>query len=344
MRLSIQEAHIYITQELQRQGAYKKDKQFKQATDLAINKALTKFVRGRIKPLPQADRFEVDETSRNDIQSIIVVNHKLPVFKVNDYYISPLPPNFLYLLNDPSIVLEDCETEFKTATENKDEKLWIIKFADSTIETPPYYKKIVVSNGTLSESVDYAGLSAKEEKYAMVDEIISLFKKIGELCYWEKYKDYYYPNTFLIPIIDISKEASLTIDNVKLASTSLLKSNVIIKSGLTQENEIVPNRNTKNDFIASLRNSEYGRSEPDSPLSTVYNDQIIVYGTKRFLISQIFIDYIRQPKPVNLSLEQGFELHPNTHDRICDIAVEIIKKQIEDQSLATNIQHNQIRD
>ncbi len=345
MRLSIQEAHIYITQELQRQGAFKKDKQFNEATDFAINKAITKFIRGRVKPLPQTDRFQVDETSRNDIQSLIKINNPLTVTKEGDYYTAELPPDFKYLLNDSSVILEDCWTdEFGNPTNVLNEKIWIIKFVDSSKVSFPYYAKIEVNNGTGSSILNNNGLAYKEGKYYYIDDIIKLFSNIGELCYWEKYRDNYYPNSFIIPIKDNTKEASIIIDDIKLASTSSTKTYNVVRTDFENLNEIVPNRNSKNDFIPSLRNSVYSRSLPDSPLSTVYGNRLVVYGSKRFLISQIFIDYVRLPRLVNLSLDYGFDINEDTHDRICDLAVEIIKKQIEDNSLGTNIQHNQIRD
>lgn len=343
MRQSIKEAHVYIMQELQRQGAFKKDKQYSQSIDLALNTEYSRFIRSRLKSNPTSDRFEVDEPSRCDIQGLIHLNRELTVFQKGNYYISQLPADFGYLLNDSSVVLEDCYKSFTGATENKPERITIIPFENSILTSSTYYKKIIVGDGITSSEFNNGGLETKDDKYYLVDKIISLFKENNIIVYWEKYKDYYYSDTFLIPSFDLSKIYSLTIDNKVIVSKKIDANTIKIKDDLENTSNIISNRNSKNDFISNLLQSNYSTSVPDSPISTIFNNQIQVYGTKRFLITKIFIDYVRLPLPLNLHLNQGFETHATTHDRICDLAVERIKGRIEDETLSTTIQKNNLR-
>src|SRR6478735_11189203 len=117
---TIEQAHTYITQGLQRQGAFKKDYQYSQAVDFNLNKAMLKFVRGCIKPSNNnSNNFEVNDSRRQDIQSLIVLNKRLITQKLDDNYLGILPSDFKFLLNDRSSAIEDCKKSFVDSSETK---------------------------------------------------------------------------------------------------------------------------------------------------------------------------------------------------------------------------------
>ena len=344
MRQTVEESHAYIEQHLQRQGAFRKDKQRFQAVDLPINTAISKFVRDSVKPVNNTDRFEINESRRQDIQSIITLNKELTLIEYdgNISYSANLPPDFKYLINDRTILVEDCETEFTNSSETIIERYICFDFANSQAASGDMYKNINIIIDTTSYPITTVGFTSVKDKVYLISVIINEFKNQGIDIYWETYKNVFTPSSFILPTTNLTKVFKIFVDSVELVKKNIDKTITKTKNILTNTINAV-NRNTKNDFVHNLLKSYYSKSTPLSPVSTIGNGSLVVYTNKKFIVVKIIIDYVRQPRPVNLSLNHGIELHEDTHDRICDIAVEILKKQIEDDSLQVEVQHNQLR-
>jgi hypothetical protein len=271
-----------------------------------------------------------------------VLNKQLPYvqFDAKRVYSSPLPSSFKYLLNDKSEVIEDCDSNYANATEAKTLRIKTIKFIDGQRTNDLYYVNVILNIAGTQVTINGNFTSPKDKVY-LIDHIIEQFREKGVEVYWEKYAQFYKPESFIIPTFSLTDVYTITIDNEVAPVTDSTVSLTNVKT-LTGK-FIVPNRNTVNDLIENVLDSYYSRSRSTSPVSTIAYDFLHVYTDKKHLISKILIDYIRQPRPVSLSLNHGIELHESTHDRICDIAVEILKKQIEDNSLDKTVQYNQLR-
>lgn len=345
-RLSVKEKHIYVTQGLQRQGASKKDFQYPEAIDIALIKAESRIIKDRLFPDPNIPfKFEINEKYVSDIQSIIKRNYELVTFQQsNQESYGVLPYDFGYLISDHSNIIEDCKDEFTTPTptETKTERVIVIPFT-SAKGSAPYYQNIIVKVLATSNTLTFTGYQTLEERTFIVDNIINTFKDLGLIAYWESYKDIYRSNSFLLPILDLSINATINIDG----GTDVIVSNIdktvtTFKSTLTTNN-IILNRDVKADFLDSASASFYNRSNPDSPLSSLYENKILVKGTERFLANKIFINYIRTPRRISLNLNQNSELSGTVHEEICDLAIQLLKKQIEDESYEKEVQDNKNR-
>lgn len=342
-KLSVLESHIYVKQGLQRQGAHKKDKQYDQAVDIALNKAQNRIIKDRLFPNSNTPyKFEINQKYASDIQVLIVTDKELDVFKNGVKSYGELPYDFAYLLSDSSFVVEDCDTEaFADSSETDTERVKIIPF-ETAKTVAPYYQTVITSVDTNVATSTFTGYQTKEEKVYLVDEIIRSFKNQGQNVYWEQYKDIYRKESFLLVTKDLALSIGLSVDGSSIVIVNQDSVVTVFKDSTGEGTEKV-NRDTKADFLMSALNSNYHKSAPDSPLSILTNNKLIVYGSERFLVNKILINYIRKPKRISLSLNQGSELSASVHEEICDLAIQIIKKQIEAESYQLEVQDNKGR-
>ncbi len=340
-RLSVKELHIYVTQGLQRQGSYRKDKQLPQAIDLALCSAEGRLIKSRLFPVDNSpDRFEINQKFSADIQPIVKLGVELNVYKEGTKSLAVLPYDFGYLLSDTSYIIETCQEQFTTPTENKSER--VISFPiNSSKSSAPYYLNMVIAVNSNNKIITTLGFQSKEEKISIVDSLVSAFKELSVTAYWERYKDIYRSECLLLVTKDLTLSTGVNIDGGTIVGTNIDNTIIVYKDTLINTKEIV-NRGTKLDFLRSAQQSNYHRSEPDSPLSVLADNKIIVAGDERFLANKIVIDYIRRPKRISLSLNQSSELI-SMHEEIGDMAIQILKKQIEDESYQLEVADNKRR-
>jgi hypothetical protein len=341
-RLSVKELHIYVTQGLQRQGSYRKDKQLPQAIDLALCSAEGRLIKSRLFPVDNnPDRFEINQKFSADIQPLVKLGVELDVYKEGTKSLAVLPYDFGYLLSDTSYIIENCQTQFTTPvpTETKTER--VISFPISSAKSAtPYYLNMVVAVNSSTKIIITTGFQTKEEKTSIVDSLVNAFKELGVTAYWERYKDIYRSECLLLVTKDLTLSAGVNIDGGSIAGTTLDNTITVYKSSLTNTKELV-NRGTKLDFLRSAQQSHYHKSDPDSPLSVLADNKIMVVGDERFLANKIVIDYIRRPKRISLSLNQSSELP--IYEEIGDMAIQILKKQIEDETYQLEVADNKRR-
>jgi hypothetical protein len=99
----------------------------------------------------------------------------------------------------------------------------------------------------------------------------------------------------------------------------------------------VPNRLTRTENLHKVLDNPYETTHPNSPISNLFGNTLIVYSLGKFDIQNVWIDYIRKPAVVKLaldvqedlssynpSLSVECDLPEHTHDEIVDIAVDMI--------------------
>jgi len=98
-----------------------------------------------------------------------------------------------------------------------------------------------------------------------------------------------------------------------------------------------PIRIVDNAEVHFMNRNPFAKSNIDSPLATISEDEIKVYQDgKSFILKGIKLDYIRKPRTIDLSLSQDSELAEHTHQEIVDIAVKNVLEAIESPRYQTN--------
>lgn len=92
----------------------------------------------------------------------------------------------------------------------------------------------------------------------------------------------------------------------------------------------VPVRLVNNVEVYFLQQDPFSRSQIDTPLATLSENDITVYqSNESFILEGISLDYIRMPQEIDLQLNQTSELADHTHQEIVDMAVKNVLETIE---------------
>jgi hypothetical protein len=72
-------------------------------------------------------------------------------------------------------------------------------------------------------------------------------------------------------------------------------------------------------------------------------DYFILYRKESFIVTRFACDYIRKPRTISLALNQSCELAPQTHPKLIDLTIEILRLDIKDQAYPQTVQDTQLR-
>lgn len=99
----------------------------------------------------------------------------------------------------------------------------------------------------------------------------------------------------------------------------------------------MPVRIVDNAEVYQMQQDPFAKSQLHSPLATVSENDIRVFQDgESFILEGIYVDYVRIPADIDLSLGQDSELAPHTHQEIVDIAVKNVLEAIESPRYQTN--------
>ena len=103
------------------------------------------------------------------------------------------------------------------------------------------------------------------------------------------------------------------------------------------DEKVVPVRVVDNAETYFMQQNPFAKSQLNSPLATVSENDIRVYqDAESFILKGIYADYIRIPENMSLSSLQDCELATHTHQEIVDIAVKNVLEAIESPRYQTN--------
>lgn len=87
---------------------------------------------------------------------------------------------------------------------------------------------------------------------------------------------------------------------------------------------------SQHDDVFTLLGDPFNQTDYKTPVYTIQENNIDFYSDNTFVVEYGIINYIRKPKPINLSLGQGCELAEHTHDEIVEMTIKSILEGIQD--------------
>jgi hypothetical protein len=251
------------------------------------------------------------------------------------------------LILDRSSILSNCSKHFSKEPVNKTEYVAYVRFNDSTKQSNFYDTfSITVNSSTLFTNTDYnKTYSSPYEKFMLIDlvlEDVNVYKFNNPKnisIYWEKYNNLYKPDSFIIvasePLI-----GTLVVDSSR--SNTFDSSPSTYQEFVDKSERIVPNRLTNNAYLAEVLADPFGKSNQDSVVSRLNNNNLYVFFDDTFIISNVIIDYIRKPRQISLSLNRMCELRESTHQEIVENTVQYLMLVSENPTYSTKLQDNKI--
>lgn len=362
--MNVKESHIHVERGLQRYNANVYDYFQPDDLDLILTKMQNRFIDLKFRQDREGEGFSYDQGDLDDIEALIVEGYEIPVFQDVTRFKGKavFPSNYRYLLDSESLVYKTCLEPNSINydlldTEESIEYLYSYSFSSTTLAdselSNPYDNLRITFNGSVI--FDIANYPKFDSFIYSEDDLFMILNfLLGELnrdlpvgikgIYWERYRDVSVPNS-LIVVSDLDVLPQLSIisngNDIQLqAGITPIVNNVSTNTGNTK----VSNRLVRGDKRSkNLYNNAFTKTIARNPLCTESETSLTVNYNKRFIITQVSIDYIRIPRYISLSLDRGFETREHTHERICDLAIEYIKNIIEQPSYQTILKDNLLR-
>jgi len=106
----------------------------------------------------------------------------------------------------------------------------------------------------------------------------------------------------------------------------------------TSDPEVIRDlRIVEQDKAYTMQGNPFSKSTGENPMGFIFDENIRVFQDgKSFILKTVYLDYLRIPTEINLSLLQDCELAEHTHQEIVDIAVRNMVEAIESPRYQTN--------
>lgn len=333
--MTIKEMHVDIQAQLQRLASNRNRKLSPDQIDWYINSAQQALIQSAVSPVEGSGRFQIKPEKYDIVSALTSSRRAIHTSWINDRYVSFLPPDFWYLLDDASRVTQICKGESKVTTYSV-LNLTRVRFPLSTLLTNFYGSvELIYNNSTLinltsflqERQKSYTGLKSKDEHFYVRELLMQFLIDQGIDVYWERFHDNYWPyhlifvdnNASPIPIV-------LRVDGIDNTSSNQ-QLTIEIHSG-TRQGILTPNTMVSSDKGTATSNTPYFKTSYISPVSEQGPSVLYTYSDKSFIVFQSSVSYIRKPRMVSLSLGTDCQLSPSIHQTVCNKTVELILSRI----------------
>lgn len=362
------ELHVQVNQKLNKIGIFRNDSFLKEEIDLVLNKAQDRYIRNIFNR-----RFEDREIISKFLDPILVKNRRLTAFvpQTSDPFYEPnsvyaqYPSNLLYLVNDRSSLSfsnnpSSCDNIYPVPTTSESEYTAVVEFRDNEVAVAPFYTSITITlNGntiySLSGIDGLNDVNTQDNNFLIIENIldtINLNTSLDYQLYYERYRETYQKDSFIFVSSNPAYNGQSLVLTITHASGSVTSTSTVVStdyqkydvSNIPQRvDRISPNRLTQSEELYNILQTPFFRPKITEPVSNDSSDRLFVYNTTSFAVTQITIDYIRTPRTISLSLDQGIDLGGDSADMIIDLAVELLKVDVRDPTSEINTQDIELR-
>lgn len=361
--MTCRELHLQTNQRLQEVASYKRDKFYPQEIDMALNKAMFRLLEQGVNRKFQDAEINLSHVTallkKNKVSEVIIPGTSDPLYEEHlDSVYATIPPDLYWLINGRVETIKDpldCEVAPTLATTTLQEWVAVVPFPAPNGSTP-FYPSLVVSStvaGTLytAPSPISAGFNSSNSSYVFINDILEeLYSHATIRCYWERYRDRYYKNSFIFVAYSNQGTFSITATGVTTSSatmsaTSYNKYNRALIANITSKTvDIAPVKVQEANFLySSLKENKFYNTRSSEIACDQTQDYFTLYRDESFLITRMYYDYIRKPRTISLVLNQSCELADTIHPKIVDLAVEILRLDTKDQAYPATVQDTQLR-
>lgn len=355
--------HLEVNQRLQEVASFKRNKYFPEEIDLALNKAQYRLLEKGVDT-----NFQDNQINLSTVSALIQTNRSFDLIIpsttdnlyeaniLNSY--TPIPPDLYWTINTRMETITDplnCEQAPNLGTTTLSEYVAIIGYPNPNTN-PPFYPGLSISSSILGTIYSLpteiaTGVQTVQGKYFITQNILeSFYRNKAVRVYWERYRDNYQKGKFFI--VSNSPLGSITITftgGTPVTVNSVQTNYTIFNRGLinnlsSKEVQTSTARVEEQDTLyQSLFQNHFFSSNVEEPIISQTLDYFVTYRDKSFIISRLSVDYIRKPRTISLSLNQTCELADNTHPRLVDLAVELLRLDTKDQAYNASVQDIELR-
>jgi hypothetical protein len=346
--MTVKEMHVDIRSQVQRLSANRNRKLEDDHIDWYANICQQMMIESAVEPVLGSGRYRIKPTKHGVIAGLTVNRLSLSAAWRGEKYMSILPSDFWYLLDDGSRVTQLCKGDTKTIGY---EVLNItrVPFPYSALTTG-YYKDVQLSysgnsvfniNTLLSSRQKiWNGLPAADAHFYVRDLLIQELTKLGLKVYWENFDTFSYPFHLIFVSTGSSTPISLTVDGNSYAGINQELTTEIHRG--SRQSVLSPNTMVSSDKEMATAVTPYFKTSYISPVSEKGNGVIYTHANESYIVYNTAINYIRKPAQISLSLGTNCELSADMHQQLCNTTAEMIANRIGDDQWKSMTEQNKI--
>lgn len=194
----------------------------------------------------------------------------------------------------------------------------------------------------------------------------SVYNTYGIKVYWEYYGNYHYPNCFIFIASNVAtfdKFIEIKIDSASTSSYNATSTNsayYLIPGEKARGkfytleystnyylsptyNETVICRQLDEKKIYEFYNNPIQKPTRKRPYANISGNMLYIYLPVKSSTNEVYVDYIRQPRPFSLELGWSSEAGSNLHNNIVTKAVQLAMARIGDPNIQLNAQVENVR-
>lgn len=305
--------------------------------DAYLNKATLQWVNNNFssKSNPKSESFESIEKRYDNLEELkrtVVLQSYVDTVESDCEY-SIFPWDYYLGIKSRSNIQYNC-LGVSRSSKTEDKFYAVVKWVIDT--TSPYYDgfKIAIDTPSITifditnvGGVGYALAYPVTEfgRFVIVNEAIyAINAYFGSTInvYWERYSTMYQPNSFIF--VSNSDFGSVTLSYSGV--TSNVKSSKLSRTFYDNVGtRKVPNRLYSSEDVYDIIPGTFSKTIYYSPITILENSLIKVFVDSTFVVDNIYLTYIKLPRPINLALQQNCEVNPKFHQEIVDLAVQMMK-------------------
>lgn len=371
--MTVFELHIEVAQKLQEQGAYQRDRLFPEAIDLALNQGQEQIIKENI-DINFSDREAKIKNIENLIEKNKIISTIVPT--ATEAIVDPnmvyafLPSNSLYIINKRvKLVKSTICTTLNPSTSTIVKYGTAITIPTANVQSGYYYPgSKIITSGTVtiysSPTTFATALVSVDQKYEVLNDIVHTINSVSNFAAFGYQA---FPSNNGLILVGTTSTSSITlnvyttsgktvVDVSNTGTTSALSYTTYSSSAVAAldnvETVIVPVREVPGDVIYNNTSlNSFTKPTTREILATrTTNSQFFnpairfnIYYPVNSIITDLIIDYVRKPTPISLTFGRTSELDPSIHRDVVDRAVEILKKNIQDPSMRSDTQYNNLR-
>lgn len=334
--MNVEQMHIDVKTQIQRLASHRNRKLQPQEIDWFLNMTQDSMVSNAVIPGQAGNpRFQVDRGKREIIAGLIVSNKELLAWWDGITYLSRLPANVWYLLDDASKLVQLCNGDTKT-TVNIVETITTVPFELSKAQAD-YYKSveliynnvplITLSDELIKNQIVWEGLSGSEEHFYIRDLLLQKLWEKNVNVYWEKYGDIYEPYSFLFVSESTPVPIVLKVDGEQHDGVNQERTREVHRS--SKKTIQSPNTMISPDTVFGSNATPYFKTSYISPLSELGPGQIKTHSDNSYIVCNTVVNFVRKPRPISIILGTDCSLSETVHQELCNRTVETILNRIE---------------
>lgn len=334
--MTVREMNIDVRDQVQRLSANRSRKLQDEHIDWYLNRMQQELIESALETIPGSGRSRVKADRYGIVTGLTVNRYSLSAAWYGEKYMSTLPANFWYLLDDGSRVSQLCSGDTKIIG-HEVLNITRVPFPISLVSDNFYTDlQLTYNNSPLfnaaslmqQRQVPWDGMQESTAHFYMRELLQQQLNKVNISTYWEKYLGFNYPYNLIFVYTGTPIAITLQVDGTVYSSTTEQFTTEIHSA--SRQATLAPNSMITSDKEMATSVTPYFKTSYISPVSERGDGVIYTHGNDSFIVYSTVINYIRKPAMISLSLGTDCELSRDVHQLLCNKTAEMVLNRLDD--------------